>query len=169
MSESQAWQKRANRLCDKAYYDAMRQSREVGDEDPASVHQRTFRNLHGQIGDLCRELACYEPTRDKHLEYIEVSCVELDCCVLIGCEYEPEDPGRYTMPNGDPGYPGQPACLSISEVWLNGADIAHALMERVIDQLEAAAWEKMSELQHDHMESDAAERYQAQRDEQAYS
>jgi hypothetical protein len=169
MSEAQAWEKRASRLCDKAYYDALKQSRDVGDEDPASVQQRTFRNLHGQIGDLCRDLACYEPTRDKHLEYIEVTCVELDCDVLIGVEYEPGSPGMHTMPNGDPGYPDEPPSLEVCEVWLNGADIGAVLMERVCEQLKDAAWNKMSDLQRDRMESDAAERYQAQRDERAYS
>jgi len=40
--------------------------------------------------------------------------------------------------------------------------------ERVIEQLNDAAWNKMSDLQRDRMESDAAERRQAQRDERAY-
>ena len=36
-------------------------------------------------------------------------------------EYEPGSPGRMYMPNGDPGYPPEPAELWITDVYIEGA------------------------------------------------
>lgn len=38
----------------------------------------------------------------------------------IECGLTPEDPGCWTMPNGDPGYPGSPAECEILRVLSNG-------------------------------------------------
>ena len=40
-----------------------------------------------------------------------------DCIdVVVGYDFSPGRPGRHTMPNGDPGYPDDPAELDIYSV-----------------------------------------------------
>jgi hypothetical protein len=163
-----AWEKRAEKLCDKAHHDAMRQSREAGEEDSASVQQRTLQNLREQIAGLCRDLSRYEPKRDKNLLYLDLTCDDLECEVVVGVEYEPGAPGVHTMANGDPGYPDEPPSLHVSEVWLNGVDIGFVLEKPVCEQLTEAAWKEIHDLERSRIEDAADERSQARRESHAY-
>ena len=99
--------------------------------------------------------------RDKNLAYFDVNCHELDCMVTVGVEYEPGRPGVHTLPNGDPGYPDDPPQLQVCEVWVGDTDIGAVLLERVAQQIESAAWERMAELQQEARDNDAQDRAEA--------
>ena len=100
-------------------------------------------------------------TRDTHLDYVEVNCAELDEMVWLGVAYEPGSPGRHTMANGDPGYPDEPPQMEVCEVWFRGADIGHVLLESVAQQLEAAAWDRIGELDQERREAQDEARAEA--------
>ena len=104
--------------------------------------------LHGEVRRLCNELESYTPTRDTNLAYAEVYCDELDCDVLVGYDYSPgEESKTYGPPENC--YEGSPEELTVCEVWLNGADIAAVLLERVAEQLTEAALKHEHESQED--------------------
>lgn len=51
-------------------------------------------------------------------------------------DYIPATPGKWTLKNGDPGWPGEPAYNEIDRVKLNGHDITHILIEEDFEKLE---------------------------------
>jgi hypothetical protein len=107
--------------------------------------------LHGEIQRLDAELQGYSATRDKNLGYATVYCNELDCDVLVGYDYSAGEDSRTYGPPED-CHEGSPESLEICEVWLNGADIAAVLLERVAEQLTEAALEHERESQQSAMD-----------------
>lgn len=81
--------------------------------------------------------------------------------LAISGNYTPEVPGRYTMPNGDPGYPYEPAEFEIEGVYVvdpatklvgtgNLKDVFEGLLLKrsgmmILDVFELLAIEKMKE------------------------
>lgn len=93
-------------------------------------------------------------TRDPTLHYFDVTLNEIEADVTVGCDYEPAEARTWD-------HPGVPASLTVQECWLGEIDIAPALLQSCIDQLEASAAEKMTAQQRKDAESDMAERYYA--------
>lgn len=117
--------------------------------DAAMVYGAQIGYLHGEIRRLDGELQSYTPTRDTNLSYVAVYCDELDCDVLVGYDYSA---GEDSQTSGPPEncYEGAPETMEVCEVWLNGADIAAVLLERVAEQLSDAA------LAHEHQSQEDA-------------
>jgi hypothetical protein len=131
--------------------------------DAAMVFGAQIGYLHGQIVALCNEAEALVATRNPQLGYVEVFCDELDADVLVGFDYTPGEESRtYGPPENC--YEGSPEELEVCEVWLNGADIAAVLLERVAEQLTAAALERVRQQQADARDSAAEARAEARRD-----
>lgn len=106
--------------------------------DPAMVYGAQIGYLHGMVRELCNEAEALAAKRDPAMGYLQVFCDELDCDVLVGYDYTPgEDSPTWGPP--EHCYEGSPEELAVCEVWLNGADIAAVLLERVAQQLTDAA------------------------------
>lgn len=120
--------------------------------DSAMIYGAQVGYLHGMIVELCNKLANFDPKRDTNLLYAEVYCDELGCDVLAGYTYSP---GEDAQTSGPPEncHEGSPEELELCEVWVDGTDIAAVILERVAEQLTAAALAHM----HDEQESAQAE------------
>ena len=106
--------------------------------DTAMLFGAQIGYLHGEIRRLDNELSAFCAVRDTNLGYAPVYCNELDCDVLVGYDYTPgEDSQTWGPPENC--HEGSPEELTVYEVWLNGADIAAVLLERVAEQLTEAA------------------------------
>jgi hypothetical protein len=58
-----------------------------------------------------------------------------DATVMVEYEYEPAQRGVHTLPNGDPGYPDEPAQVNIVSVLVNGAMVdADLFADAVLDR-----------------------------------
>lgn len=106
--------------------------------DTAMVYGVQIGYLHGMVRVLCNEAEALAAKRDPALRYLQVFCDELDCDVLVGFDYAPGEESKTWGPPED-CYEGSPEELTVCEVWLNGADIAAVLLERVAQQLTDAA------------------------------
>ena len=132
--------------------------------DTAMVYGVQIGYLHGMVRELCNEAEALAAKRDPALRYLQVFCDELDCDVLVGFDYTPgEESKTWGPPDGC--YEGSPEELEVCEVWLNGADIAAVLLERVAEQLTDAALERVRQQQADARDSAAESRAEARRDE----
>lgn len=100
--------------------------------DPIDRLSREIGYLQNRIVQLCEEL---QPSRTADMDYCEVSTDAGD--LLVGYEYSPGRPGRMYMPNGDPGYPDEPAELQIIEIWVgNGCLYWESLSESLQAEIE---------------------------------
>ena len=59
----------------------------------------------------------------------------------VSFTYSAGRPGRNYMPNGDPGYPDDPAELEVFSVMVDGVDVGAELTESQADHIEQAAYE----------------------------
>ena len=91
------------------------------------------------------------PVFDTHLRYVDLSLPETDHECTVGFDYSPAE--AMTLE-----YPGCDAEVEISEVWVNGADIAAVLLERVAEQLTARVFERLTEMTEDAKADAAADR-----------
>ncbi len=89
--------------------------------------------------------------RDPHLQYADLCLPETDYECTVGYSYSPAE--RMTLE-----YPGCPADVEISEVWVNGADIACVLLERVCDALTERVFEHIDAQIERAKEDEAADR-----------
>ena len=108
--------------------------------ETAMVYGAQVGYLHAQIRILDAELSTYVAVRNPALSYLTLRLREVNAAVTVGYTYLPEQPARVTSAHqyattGDPGDPGEPEELSISEVWLNGVDIAALLCDEVQDSI----------------------------------
>jgi len=55
--------------------------------------------------------------------------------VQVDYTYSPGRPGKMYMPNGDPGYPDEPAEVEILNVWLYELDVLQYLSDSPFDSL----------------------------------
>ena len=55
--------------------------------------------------------------------------------VQVDYTYSPGRPGKMYMPNGDPGYPDEPAEVEILNVWLYELDVLQYLHAQSYDSL----------------------------------
>jgi len=55
--------------------------------------------------------------------------------VQVDYTYSPGRPGKMYMPNGDPGYPDEPAEVEILNVWLYELDVLQYLPDQSYDSL----------------------------------
>lgn len=55
--------------------------------------------------------------------------------VQVDYTYSAGRPGKMYMPNGDPGYPDEPAEVEILNVWLYGRDVLQYLTDNSYDSL----------------------------------
>jgi len=55
--------------------------------------------------------------------------------VQVDYTYSAGRPGKMYMPNGDPGYPDEPAEAEILNVWLYGLDVLQYLTDKALDSL----------------------------------
>lgn len=55
--------------------------------------------------------------------------------VQVDYTYSAGRPGKMYMPNGDPGYPDEPAEAEILNVWLHGLDVLQYLTDNSYDNL----------------------------------
>ena len=104
--------------------------------------------------------------RDPKLHYFECYYNEIEA--TVGIWYSPGRPGRWTMANGDPGYPDEPPEVEIREVWVNDREVSETLPMAMLEELETMAFEKMDEARREGADNDAAEAYQARRDARDY-
>ena len=104
-------------------YGATAAARRLGLDDLGSAHAECG-VLGVQISVLCAELEGYQPTRHPSIDYIDVSLPESDYTVTVGYAFEGGE--RESMDS--PGYGPE---VEVQEVWLNGADIAPLLLERI--------------------------------------
>jgi hypothetical protein len=110
--------------------------------DTAMVYGAQVGYLNGQIRILDAELSAYVAVRDPALAYLTLRLPEVNAAVTVGYTYLPEQPARVTSVHqyattGDPGDPGEAEELSVSEVWLNGVNIAPLLCDEVQDSITA--------------------------------
>lgn len=70
----------------------------------------------------------------------------------VSCNITPEDPGCWTLPNGDPGYPGSPAEVEITSIKRGGEEIPDAEFDALCADekwrgyVEDCALEKIAEI-----------------------
>lgn len=62
--------------------------------------------------------------------------------VTVTYHYEKAYPGKWTLSNGDPGYPDEPAYMEILKVEYNGQDVTPSFDDRMIEELEELMIEK---------------------------
>ena len=55
--------------------------------------------------------------------------------VPVDYTYSAGRPGKMYMPNGDPGYPEEPAEAEILNVWLHGLDVLQYLTDKALNSL----------------------------------
>lgn len=55
--------------------------------------------------------------------------------VQVDYTYSPGRPGKMYMPNGDPGYPDEPAEVEILNAWLYELDVLQYLSDQSYDSL----------------------------------
>lgn len=153
---------KARGICDVAERQASAMAARMGTADRASILQLELGMLAAQVANLCGQLKAFDPTYSTGLSYVDVTLAELDCDVTVGFEYEAAEAAIYDVDHPGCG-PGCEASVTVAEVWLNGADIATALMQSCIDQLTQAVWDKQADQLNDARESDAADRYEDER------
>jgi len=103
--------------------------------DTAMVYGTQVGYLHAQIRILCAEAEALAITRHADLQYVTIDCAALSD-VVVGYDY---DAGRLAVP-GDPGADEE---LTLSEAWVNGAELLAVLSDQVKEQLEAATLAKI--------------------------
>lgn len=75
--------------------------------------------------------------------YVQTIYVELE--MLVEFDYTPGRPGRNYMPNGDPGYPDEPAEFDVTDVTVIGRD-NKPLFKLTDEQIKAlSAWYSLEE------------------------
>ena len=62
----------------------------------------------------------------------------------VDYDYTPERSGVWTLPNGDPGYPDEPAELDIEAIKLCGIDIYDLLSQDTINQIDELTFRKLN-------------------------
>lgn len=110
--------------------------------DTAMVYGAQVGYLNGQVRILEAELSTYAAVRDPALCYLTLRLPDVNAAVTVGYTYDPGSPARPTSAHqyattGDPGDPGEADELSVSEVWLNGVDIAVLLCDEAADAIES--------------------------------
>jgi hypothetical protein len=63
----------------------------------------------------------------------------------VSFTYSAGRPGRNYMPNGDPGYPDEPAELDVFSVKVDGIDVGSQLTESQADHIEQQAHDYIEE------------------------
>ena len=63
--------------------------------------------------------------------------IELD----VEFDYQPYEPDVWTLSNGDPGYPGCPESVELTEIYYRGEDFWE-LLEDYVDQIEELVLEQ---------------------------
>ena len=94
-------------------------------------------------------------------DFNTVDCVDCD----VSFTYSAGRPGRNYMPNGDPGYPDEPAELDIFSVKVDGIDVGSQLTESQADHIEQQAHDYIEETVAAQMESYWSSRAAAMREE----
>lgn len=61
--------------------------------------------------------------------------IQLEIEVDVDGTYHPADPGKWTLSNGDPGYPPEPAEYEINKVMWGDLDITDILSEEDLDYI----------------------------------
>lgn len=61
--------------------------------------------------------------------------IYLEIEVDVDGKYYPADPGKWTLSNGDPGYPPTPAEYEINKVMWGDLDITDTLSEEDLDYI----------------------------------
>ena len=64
-----------------------------------------------------------------HEVTVEVMGVEME----VGYDHSPFLPGKWTLSNGDPGYPDEPEEIEITSVEINGYDWTNLVSEKALD------------------------------------
>ena len=64
----------------------------------------------------------------------------------VDFDYSTGRPGKMYMPNGDPGYPDEPAEVVINKISIDGEELTDLLSEGVIRRIEEVCYEKGDEL-----------------------
>ena len=113
--------------------------------DTAMVYGAQVGYLHAQVRILCNEAEALNIKRDPKLQYVTVSCAEIDECI-VGCTYTP---GEEAQTWGPPEncHEGSPEELEICEVWVNGRELSAALKDEVLAQIEEATLERVHQMQ----------------------
>jgi hypothetical protein len=83
----------------------------------------------------------------------------------VSFTYSAGRPGRNYMPNGDPGYPDEPAELDIVSVKVFGVEVGGDFLEQHGDRIEQAAIDYIEETVADQMEAYWSSRAAAMREE----
>lgn len=68
-----------------------------------------------------------------------------DIEVVVEYYYSPGDPGRMYMPNGDPGYPPEPADVDFHSVTIDGCDIQEYLNDSALEKLAEQIHKEMNQ------------------------
>ena len=129
--------------------------------DTAMVYGAQIGHLHGYIRRLCDELEALAIKRDPGLQYVTVSCAEIDECI-VGCTYTPGEDAQISGPPED-CHEGSPEELEVCEVWVNGLEVSAGLKDEALEQISDAALQKVHRLQEEAREADEAGADEARR------
>jgi hypothetical protein len=61
----------------------------------------------------------------------------------VDYDYTPGRPGMWNLPNGDPGYPDDPAEMDIEAIRILGIDVYEVLSQESIDAIDQLAFDKV--------------------------
>ena len=100
--------------------------------------------LTRELREASEEIARFENKRvprEKGSLYFDFFLEDIP--VLVEVDYEKGDPGRYTLSNGDPGYPPTPASVAVTRVWIAGWKIDSP--EAVFSDWQMEKWSTQAE------------------------
>lgn len=129
------------------------------DADTAMTFGAQIGYLHAQIRVLDDELQAFNVVRDSTLDYLTVDSPDFSVQLVVGYSYQPEIParitsGRHLELTGDPGDPGASEELELTEVWVNGCELASNLSDPVIESISAVLLTKLHLLESKAREQD---------------
>ena len=127
--------------------------------DTAMTYGAQIGYLHAQIRVLDDELQAFNVVRDSTLDYLTVDSPDFSTQLVVGfaytpgCAASPTSAYTYVM-TGDPGDPGESEELELTEVWVNGCELAGNLSDPVIESISAVLLTKLHLLESKAREQD---------------